>query len=264
MSRAAGIGIFVAMVVALTIGLAVYSRQAENTLTKSDNPIPTRQHIETLLSNPGKASTDEIVSVYGNLDISTRRLIERQAVEKDADLKSAIVNQASGDVSSKDIHAQIKALESLRFMKAAGSEPKAIEIVKTSSSPELKCAAINYLGSVNSIDAFDTVLSTADNSSSPVDIKATAIRNVVLVGGRNHPDETVAVLAKCLKDKDLTVKTEVIYVLGRFPDKITPDILKDIEEIGRMRGQDPKTVQTREALLMLLDQLKATGSLEGK
>ena len=122
--------------------------------------------------------------------------------------------------------------------------------------PEKVEAAVIIAGKNNEADAFGEVLALADGAKDQR-VRAAAIRNIVLAGGREYPEETVAVLTKALAEPSLTIQAEALRVLGRFPERITPAVRRRIDILARTKGSTPEETGLRETARMLKDQLDA-------
>ena len=231
-------------------------------VTESPN---TKAVIDALIARNDDASSKKLLDMHSTTDEITRRQIERHAVEKDVKLKSAIAEQAVTELDITEPSRKTSALETLRFIADPSGVEKAGRLLSDNQKPEVVAGAISYLGRVNNEASFDKVIALAKDSPDN-QVKATAIRNLVLVGGSKHPVETVSVLNSALLGQDWTSQAEALRVLGRFPDQITPETRKRIEDLASAQADTREKEQVKMSAKMLLDQLNAMKSkrAEGK
>ena len=215
-----------------------------------------RKRAEQLIEQGGASAGEELAELHPAADISTRRLIERHAAEKDEALKKTLVAQSVVSLNSEDSGEKIAGLETLRFLAAPDGAEKALALLSDEEPAEVCAASIAYLGRVNHEEAFEKVLSLAGSQEDKA-VEATAIRNLPLMGGKKNPDRTVSVLAKALESEDPAVQAEALGALGRFLDKITPETRGRIEALAKIDAENRDEKRVKESAAMLLDHLEA-------
>jgi HEAT repeat protein len=217
-------------------------------VTESPN---TKAVVDALIARNDDASSKKLLAMHSTADEIARRQIERHAVEKDPKLKSAISEQAVTELDSTEPSRKTKALETLRFIADPSGVEKAGRLLSDNQKPEVVAGAISYLGRVNSNASFDKVIALAKESPD-IGVKATAIRNLALTGGKAHPAETVAVMEEALSSPDVSIQAEALRGLGRFPENISLAGRKRISELASTEADDRKKEEVRDAAKMLL------------
>lgn len=222
----------------------------------------TNATVDALIARNDDTSGKKLLEMHETGDDITRREIERHASDKNARLKKAIVDESVKALDSKETGSRTKALETLRFLADASGVTKAIQLLSENEKPEVVAGSINYLGRVNNIDGFEKVLLLA-KTSQDVGVRATAIRNLVLTGGKAHPAETVAVLEEALSSSDISIQAEALRALGHFPQNINPEGKKRIAELAEIGATDKKKEEVRDTarmLLTLIEDVKGIGA----
>lgn len=215
-----------------------------------------RKRAEELIAQGDDGAREKLADLYPLSDAPTRRLIERHAVDKDEELKRTLIAQSVASLDSEDNGVQISGLETLRFLAVPDGAEKALALLSDDEPSQVCTVSIGYLGRVNHEEAFEKVSSLAAAEEDEA-IRATAIRNLPLVGGKKNPDKTVDVLAKALESGNPAVQAEALGALGRFIDKITPETRGRIEALAKIDAENRDEKRVKESAAMLLDHLEA-------
>jgi len=204
-----------------------------------------------LLSAADLESRKQLLDFHRSTQRDLRRLIEERAAP---DLKLALAAQSAEGLVSKSAAEQVAAFDTLHHLASSDGKAAALACLKSNSTPEVAAAAIAYLGRINAHEAFDAVHKLGMESTNE-GAKATALRNLVLVGGVSHPAEVMEVLEPALSDPSPRIQAEALRTMGRFPDKISPAARARIEELSKT--PQVGAVNLGDSARMLLAQLDA-------
>lgn len=219
-----------------------------------------KKTVEALLAKGDAASRKELADLHFQMGRDLQHMIERRAMNGNPELKRELTAASKAALAGPDRDRKVAALQTLHRLAAGEAADEALALLSQDEPPEVTEAAIGYLGRVNCHEAFDRVLERARDSRD-LRVKATAIRNLVLVGGRKHPEKVVAVVETALSAPDLRLQAEALRILGRFPEQVTPAIRERVKELAEGEAKERMAADVKEAARMLSEHLEALAKM---
>jgi hypothetical protein len=200
----------------------------------SSNSIGTSEQRARATALLGKKRSEEeqndLLRLYTSLPEDLRALIERHALDRDQELKKALAFSCVKLLAEENDTAKIASLASLHNLNDSAGKESALKLLD-GTAPVVK-KAIMYLGRINANEAFPLVSQLALNATS-VEIKGTALRNLVLVGGAQHPEKVIEVLTSALSDHSRQVRVEALRILPRFAGYVNAGIRARLKELAK-------------------------------
>ncbi|HHN46474.1 MAG TPA: hypothetical protein ENN09_03435 [Planctomycetes bacterium] len=136
------------------------------------------------------------------------------------------------------------------------------DLLSGKQSSEVVEATIVQYGRNRDESSLDEVLMLSGDARD-VRVRSVAIRNLVLVGGRKHPEKTVPVLEKALFDVEPQVQAEALRVMGRFVEHLSPAARQRIKELSALTPRNREEERVREAARMLREHVETAAKLPG-
>jgi hypothetical protein len=136
------------------------------------------------------------------------------------------------------------------------SVPRLLVALK-GSDPEIAKAAALALGNIGQKDTIPILIDTM--KSGPPELRAAAAKALGIVGAL-HGDFTIIdpLLETLKKDDDVVVKTEVVWALGKLPDRRASEPLVALQNsLAHIHGNDmdPKVAKLKEAVNWSIKQI---------
>lgn len=135
------------------------------------------------------------------------------------------------------------------------SVPRLLVALK-GSDPEIAKAAALALGNIGQKETIPTLIDTM--KSGPPELRATAAKALGLVGALHGDFTIIDPLLETLKTDDIDVKTEVVWALGKLPDRRAYEPLFALQNsLAHIHGNeaDPKVLKLKEALNWSIKQI---------
>ena len=214
---------------------------------------------EALLVEGDAESRKELAELHFRAGRDLQHVIRRRAAEGSPELKRELVAASRVALDGTDPGRKVAALQTLHRLASNEAAEEALGLLSKNEPPEVTEAAIGYLGRVNCHEAFEEILEHARDSRD-LRVKATAIRNLILVGGRKRPKEAVPVIERALFSSEPRLQEEALRILGRFPRHVTPEVRKRVKELAEAEAKDRATADVKEAARMVCEHLEVVAS----
>ena len=214
-----------------------------------------RKAVEALLAEDGAASRKELAGLHFRVGRDLQHVIRRRAAEGSPELKKELVAASKVALDGTDPGRKVAALQTLHRLASNEAADEALGLLLKNEPPEVTEAAVAYLGRVNCHEAFEEVLEHARDSRD-LRVRATAIRNLILVGGRKRPGEAMPVIERALFSSEPRLQEEALRILGRFPRHVTPAVRERVKELAEKEAPDRARADVKEAARMVSEHLE--------
>jgi hypothetical protein len=198
----------------------------------------------------------DLINFYASAASDLRALIERHATERDQELRTALISICVKSLAAENERVKMVSLESLRHMNVSDGKAYALNLLR--GEPLVAEQAIMYLGRINANEAFEPVHEIALTSTS-IETKAIAIRNLVLVGGKRHPDKVMVVLEPALSDPSRKIRMEALRILPRFAGSVSNGLRARVKDLAQAattgKRDEAQEKMEAEAALLTIDTL---------
>ncbi len=151
---------------------------------------------------------------------------------------------------------KVKLISLFGYLFSTNSVPRLLVALKGAEREMAKAAAL-ALGNIGQKETIPTLIDTM--KSGHPDLRAAAAKALGLVGALHGDFSVVDPLLETLKTTDdVTVKTEVVWALGKLPDRKAYDSLSELQKSLykiRENDADPKLAKLKEAVNWSMKQI---------